>query len=56
MEGAAVVAVRETGLDHGVPLLAGLSHPAQVTVAEALGAGPVMGAGPVQTVSWGSVV
>ena len=46
-----VVAVRQAGLDHEVPLLAALPHPAEVAVADPLGAGPVLGTGPVQAVS-----
>ena len=46
-----VVAVRQAGLDHEVPLVAGLAHPAQVAVADTLGTGPVLGTAPLQTVS-----
>ena len=46
-----VVAVRQAGLDHEVPLVADLAHPAEVAVANPLGAGPVLGTGPVQAVS-----
>ena len=46
-----VVAVREAGLDHQVPLVAGLAHPAEVAVADPLGAGPVLGTGAVQAVA-----
>ena len=51
VERSVVVAVREAGLDHQVLLVAGLAHPAEVAVADTLGAGPVLRTGPVQTVS-----
>ena len=51
VEGPVVVAVRQAGLDQEVPLVAGLAHPAEVAVADTLGAGPVLGTAPVQAVS-----
>ena len=48
---AVSAAVGEAGLDHGVLKAAGLPHPAQVTVADSLRAGAVMGTAPVQTVA-----
>ena len=51
VERPVVVAVRQAGLDQEVPLVAGLAHPAEVAVADTLGAGPVLGTGAVQAVS-----
>ena len=48
---AVTTAVGDTGLDHRVLVATGLTHPAQVTVTDALRAGAMMRTAPVQTVA-----